>query len=256
MGSSRTAPAPRAAALRKMAPMFSWSLTPSTITAVPGAVPATTSASASGPAPGQGEDATVDREAGDAVEDVRDRRRTPVRPALERPGRASARPAARSGRSSREITGHPDEHTANAASLRPRRRHGRSPDAGAGPRPRSPQYGATLGSPGSAIWIRASLQTPGRAAETRGAGCGVVDRRSARHLPQAVSTPPPRSQAAQARAFREGWLRWPRRRPGIRLGTRPEPGDDLALRRDEELLEVPLDVTGLTLASGISVKRW
>ena len=34
------------------------------------------------------------------------------------------------------------------------------------------------------------------------------------------------------------------------LDRRPEPGDDLAGGRDEELLEIPLDVAGLTLGVG------
>ena len=69
LGSSNTAPAPRAAALRKMAPRFSWSLTPSTTTAT------ATGASSGcgvglGQAPGQRQHPAVDRKPGDAVEDL------------------------------------------------------------------------------------------------------------------------------------------------------------------------------------------
>src|SRR6516162_3420963 len=36
----------------------------------------------------------------------------------------------------------------------------------------------------------------------------------------------------------------------LRLDQRPEPGDDLPVRADQELLKVPLDVAGLTLGVG------
>ena len=60
MGSSRTAPAPKAAALRKMAPRFSWSFTPSTtITTAKRSCASRSAGDRPGSRPGQAEQAAV-----------------------------------------------------------------------------------------------------------------------------------------------------------------------------------------------------